>query len=103
VAVAEYRTVCRIEELSAGEGRRFDWDGKRLAVFFTGAEYYAIDDTCLHAGGPLHEGGLQGTTVVCPWHHWEFDLKDGSCALNPHHKLDVYMVREREGEVQVLL
>jgi len=100
--VAEYRTVCRIEELPVGEGRLFEWDGKHVAVFLAdNGEYYAMDDTCLHAGGPLHEGGLMGTTVVCPWHHWEFDLKDGSCGLNPYHKLDVYQVRVREGEVQV--
>jgi len=102
-AVAEYRTVCRIDELPEGEGRLLEWDGKHVAVFLAGGEYYAIDDTCLHAGGPLHEGGLDGTTVVCPWHHWEFDLKDGSCALNPFHKLEIYEVRVREGEVQVLV
>jgi nitrite reductase (NADH) small subunit len=100
--VAEYRTVCRVDELNAGEGRLFEWEGRQIAVFSAGeGRYYAIDDTCLHAGGPLHEGGLIGTSVVCPWHHWEFDLEDGSCSLNPFHKLAVYRVREREGEVQV--
>lgn len=100
--MAEYRTVCRIEELRTGEGRLFEWDGKQIAVFRRDdGEYRAIDDTCLHAGGPLHEGGILEGRVVCPWHHWEFDLEDGSCSLNPFHKLTVYRVREREGEVQV--
>lgn len=102
--MAEYGTVCRFEELSEGEGRLFQWEGKDIAVFLAkDGAVHAMEDTCLHAGGPLHEGGLLGTNVVCPWHHWEFDLRDGSCALNPYHKLAVYKVRVREGEVEILV
>ena len=101
--MAEYRTVCTIDELPVGEGRLFEWEGRSIGVFHGTDGYYAMDDTCLHAGGPLHEGGVQGTTVICPWHHWEFDLKDGSCSLNPYHKLETYEVRVQDGTVQVLV
>jgi nitrite reductase (NADH) small subunit len=99
--VVEYRRVCPIEELPPGTGRLFRWEGVDVAVFHVDGELFAIEDTCLHAGGPLHEGSIVGTHVVCPWHHWEFDLRDGSCALNPHHKLDCYEVRVTDGVVEI--
>ena len=101
--MAEYRTVCRIDELPPGTGRLFRCEGADIALFNVDGALYAVEDTCLHAGGPLHEGSLRATTVICPWHHWEYDLRDGSCALNPNHKLACYEVRAQAGDVQVRL
>ena len=101
--MAEYRTVCSTDELPPGEGRLFRCDGKDVAVFNLDGRYHAMEDTCLHAGGPLHQGTILGTKIICPWHHWEFDLRDGSCSLNPHHKLACYEVRVVGGEIQVRL
>lgn len=101
--MAEYRTVCPIEELPPGSSRLFRWDGKDVALFNVEGSVYAMEDTCLHAGGPLHEGSILDGKVICPWHHWEFDPRDGSCALNPFHKLAVYDVRIEGGLVQVSL
>lgn len=99
--MAEYTTVCRIEELPPGSGRLFRSDSGDVAIFNVDGTLFAIEDTCLHAGGPLHEGTLYGMSVICPWHHWQFDLRDGSCALNPHHKLACYDVRVRNGVVEI--
>lgn len=38
-------------------------------------EIHALDGICPHAGGPLGQGALHGTTLVCPWHAWEFDCR----------------------------
>ncbi|MEM8886028.1 MAG: Rieske (2Fe-2S) protein [Planctomycetota bacterium] len=97
----EFIAACRAEDLPPGAGRLFQHDGKDIALFNVKGALYAMEDTCLHAGGPLHEGGVLGTMVICPWHHWEFDLRDGSCSLNPHHKLAVYEIREIEGRIEV--
>jgi len=39
--------------------------------------YYAIKDTCTHAGASLSEGSLDGSTVTCPWHGSTWDCKTG--------------------------
>ena len=31
---------------------------------------YAIDNECLHRGGPIGEGSVKGKLVSCPWHLW---------------------------------
>jgi len=61
--VPSYRPVCRANELPPGEARLVEVDGKAIALFNVGGALHAIEDTCLHAGGPLHEGTLDGTTV----------------------------------------
>jgi len=43
---------------------------------------YAITASCTHRGGPLDEGELRGSLVICPWHGGQFDLATGK-AINP--------------------
>ena len=57
--------------------------GKHIALFNIGGSYYAIDDTCTHRGGPLSEGAVRGTTVTCPWHGAQYDLKTGGVLTRP--------------------
>lgn len=61
-----------------GEGRVYSLDGEKIAVFRTrGGEVYAVQAECPHRGGPLADGLLGGTTLICPLHAWKFDLKTG--------------------------
>ncbi len=99
--MATYRPVCRTEELPPGEGRLVEIDGKAIALFNVKGAFHAIEDTCLHAGGPLHEGTLDGTTVTCPWHEWRYDVSNGRCELNPKVSLGCFPVRVRGGIVEI--
>ncbi len=36
-----------------------------------------IENQCPHKGGPLCDGIVSGTAVVCPLHGWRFDLDSG--------------------------
>ena len=40
-------------------------------------EYFALDGMCPHQGGPLGKGKLTGCIVTCPWHGFQFDVRDG--------------------------
>jgi nitrite reductase/ring-hydroxylating ferredoxin subunit len=50
-----------------------------VAVFNVGGEFYAIDNSCPHRGGPLGEGELEDCIVTCPWHEFRFDVRTGKC------------------------
>jgi 3-phenylpropionate/trans-cinnamate dioxygenase ferredoxin subunit len=39
---------------------------------------YAIANKCSHLGGSLAKGSLEGSTVTCPRHGAQFDLKTGA-------------------------
>jgi len=97
----EFRAVCRAEALTPGCARLVEAAGRELALFNVDGAFHAMENTCLHAGGPLHEGTLRGHVVICPWHQWEFDVTDGSCDLNPTTSLDTFEVRVRDGMVEI--
>ena len=99
--MSEYRPICPATDLPPGRGRLVHLDGKEIALFNTNGEFRAMEDNCLHAGGPLHEGEVSGTIVTCPWHQWRFDLRDGSCNLNPKVNLKTYPVRVRDGVIEI--
>ena len=66
-----------LAQIPLGEGREFVVAGKRIAVFHTRKGVYATEALCPHRGGPLADGLIGGTTVVCPYHAWKFDLATG--------------------------
>lgn len=96
-----YRAVCRAGDVAPGTGRLVEIDGKAIALFNVAGTFHAMEDSCLHAGGPLHEGAVEGRIVTCPWHSWEFDVTSGQCSLNPKVTLDCYDVRVRDGVVEI--
>ncbi len=70
--------LASIDAIPPGEGRNFQVGEERIAVFHTrtGA-VYAVQAECPHRGGPLADGLLGGTTLLCPLHSWKFDLTTG--------------------------
>ena len=64
---------------------------------------HAMDNFCPHRQGPLSEGWIEGTAVVCPWHSWAFDVSTGETLPPEHGKVRVYPVRVEEGLVRIRL
>jgi len=79
----------RASAIPPGESAVVAFDGEQVAVFNIDGVFYACSDACPHAGGPLHQGFVEGTDVVCPWHGWRFDMNTDV----PHPKDGVYRYR----------
>jgi len=60
--------IAETKDLPPGSGTIVEAGGRTLALFNVDGTFYAIDNTCLHRGGPLGEGDLDDTIVTCPWH-----------------------------------
>jgi nitrite reductase (NADH) small subunit len=70
-----------LDAIPPGEGRTFSAYGERIAVFRTRADcVFAVQAECPHRGGPLADGLMGGTTIICPLHSWKFDLATGATA-----------------------
>ena len=65
---------------------------KRIAICNVDGKLHAVDGVCPHREGPLAQGALHGTAVVCPWHAWEFDCVTGEHDYNPSIKLKTFRV-----------
>jgi nitrite reductase/ring-hydroxylating ferredoxin subunit len=88
-------------EVPAGTIRVVQVAGKTIAVANVSGEFHAIDNTCMHRGGPLGDGTLEGKIVTCPWHGWQFDVSTGKMAQNGAMGVLCYAVEVRDGEVFV--
>jgi len=93
--------VAKVADVPAGEIRQVDAGGRPIALANVGGTFRAIDGTCLHRGGPLGEGTLEGTVVTCPWHGWQFDVQTGKSTLNPAAGVGCFAVELRGDEVFV--
>lgn len=81
--MSEITTVATKSEIEAGEAKVFEVGTKTIAVFNLDGEFFAIDEYCPHAGGPLSEGYVSGDEVECPWHNAAFKIKTGECTSPP--------------------
>jgi nitrite reductase (NADH) small subunit len=92
-----------VDQIPPGEGRNFIVEDKQIAVFRTHAgEFYATQATCPHRNGPLADGLLGGTTVVCPLHDRTFDLRTGEGVGPDCANLKIYQIALTENS-QILI
>lgn len=96
-----FEKAAETTSVSSGEGIVVEVGGKIIAIFNCEGKFYATDNGCVHRGGPLGEGLLEGTSVVCPWHGWEFDVASGACITNPKAKISTYPVRVEGNDLLV--
>jgi nitrite reductase/ring-hydroxylating ferredoxin subunit len=111
--------VCASEELVDGRHRLIPHKNGEIGVVRFNGKLTAIRNRCPHAGAQILLKGVGRTTVsscphqielgyedgvfTCPWHHWEFDLRDGSCLADARLKLETFPVLERQGKIFVEL
>ena len=63
-----------------------------LAVCRMEDGFHAVDNKCPHRGAPLAQGAVTGNLLVCPLHHFRFDLKSGRCVMPKHLKVRAFPV-----------
>jgi nitrite reductase (NADH) small subunit len=74
---AKWVRIAACESIALREGRSVEVAGRSVAIFNLGDRFLAVDNRCPHKGGPLAEGIVSGTTVVCPLHAWKVDVETG--------------------------
>jgi 3-phenylpropionate/trans-cinnamate dioxygenase ferredoxin subunit len=74
--------------------------GLSVGIFNVDGTFYALRNRCPHQGAPLCLGSVKGMALPsmpgeyrwaregeilrCPWHGWEFDLKNGRSICDPN-------------------
>jgi nitrite reductase/ring-hydroxylating ferredoxin subunit len=100
--MAEYVAVARAEDLEGGEMRAFEVRGTKIAVANVDGAFYAFDDTCTHMRCSLAGGDLEETTVICPCHGSEFDVRSGAVLQGPAREpVETYETRVEVGSLEV--
>ena len=98
-----WQPVLDAAELRPGEPAGVEVDGRAICVVrLPGEGLTAFDDACPHRAWPLHQGRLDGVTLTCKAHTWQWDVRDGSLRdLRAPECLTMHAVREHEGRIEV--
>jgi len=84
------------------EAKEFTVLGKAICVANADGKYSALDNVCLHRGGPLGQGVVMDGKVICPWHGWMFDAATGQ-ADHPGFQIATYPLKIEGDDVYVEL
>ena len=92
--------VMQLSDLAPGIPRHVKIGKRDIAVVRVGDEVFALSNLCRHAFGPLSDGFMDGFHLMCPWHGWRYDVRDGTTD-HPNANVSTFPVTVKDGEVMV--
>ena len=101
--MTEFVTLAPAAELPPGERMVVQIGRLWVAIFNIEGQLYAIQDVCTHDGGPLAEGTVMETCVMCPRHGACFDLKTGHGTFPAAGPIPIYEARIEGDEIKIRL
>jgi nitrite reductase (NADH) small subunit len=100
--MAETIKIASKSELPApDEAKEFAAGDRVICVANVGGTLSAMDNVCVHRGGPLGQGIVADGKIVCPWHGWQYDPKSGAASHNPSAKVKVYPLKIEGDDVLI--
>lgn len=76
-------TIMKSRQIESGQMTSVDLYGTVLAVANLDGKFYAVSDSCPHAGCSLSKGVLAGTVVTCASDGSQFDMISGHVLAGP--------------------
>ena len=97
--------VTPCENIPPREGRAAVVGDRELAIFNLGDRFLAVSSRCPHKAGPLCDGIVSGSSVVCPLHAWKVNLETGAVErpAAANECVTTYATRVEAGVVLVAL
>jgi len=101
--MANFVPLLKTSELPRGAKKTVFVAGKRIMVANVDGKFFAIDDSCTHAGCSLGtEGFLDGNVITCGCHGGQFDVTSGKVlALPPTADEGTYEIKIEGDSVMV--
>jgi nitrite reductase/ring-hydroxylating ferredoxin subunit len=113
-----FQLVGKLSAFPEGRPVPVEVDGRSLVVVRWQEEVFAVRNICPHQSQALTLGQVHGeiratgtvgeieldTTepvIVCPWHTWEFRLRDGRCVRDASQRVKSYATEVRGDSVFV--
>jgi len=96
----EWHRVGSVEELKQTELQEVRVGGKAVALSYREGKFGAVGGHCLHVGGPLGHGRLDGDRIVCPWHGWKVNRCNGLTGSG-QAGVEVYEFKEEAGSLWI--
>ena len=101
--MSNWHRIGNVEDFPAGSASELVVAGRIVALFNIDGEFFALDGMCPHQGGPLGKGELSGCIVTCPWHGFQFDVRDGQHQSSQQLRQPTFSVKVEEESLFVEL
>ena len=99
-APGQWHDVMAVDGFAMGETRRVDCDGRSLFVHrASDADWRVYDSRCPHQTTDIPHLALQGSTLTCPKHEWQFDIRSGECIAKGTSPLKRWPSKVEEGRL----
>ena len=98
-----WHVVMPEEDLWEGELTGVEIGEKKIVLLNVNGEVRAYEDRCPHLSSRLSEGDLDGCTLTCATHLWEFDARTGKGTNPGNSQLTVIETRVTDGNIEVRL
>ncbi len=96
-----WHDVLATDAVAVGATARVDCDGRGLFVYRAAeGEWRVYDSRCPHQTTNIPHLALEGCTLTCPKHGWQFDIRSGDCIHKGTSPLKQWPVRVEGGRVQ---
>ena len=95
--------VARIHEIPDGERKLVSVEGLSIGIFHHKGGWYALCNQCLHRGGPVATGALDGDVITCPWHGFQYNVTSGQLLVDPSARLDTFPILIEGDEIHVMI
>ena len=99
--MSEFVKVAAVSDLAPGKVIQVRAKDRMIALANIHGIFYALDNICIHRGGPLGLGYVEGHCIECPWHGWQFDCRTGMMGNDPGMKIPTYEVKIEGDDVLV--
>lgn len=90
------RILSKPETTGADFVKMIRLEGKKICLIKIGAQFYATQNSCPHAGGILSGGWCKNGYLVCPIHRYEYNLQTGRGAEGQGDYIDIYPLDLRD-------
>lgn len=97
----EFVTVAQASEIAPGSGKVVRLGRDEIALFNVGDRFFAIDNTCPHAGAPIGVHLFDGQVATCGYHGMRFDVTTGDCPDACGWSVKTYPTRVAGDDVQI--
>jgi nitrite reductase/ring-hydroxylating ferredoxin subunit len=101
-----FQPLEKLINLHDGYRCRFTIDGLQLLLIQQAGNHYLVEAQCPHRGQLLDSARIDANCVICPLHHYRFDLRSGqllSHGEEPCRALRVYEPAYEGNEIGVVL
>jgi len=95
--------IGRVDEIPENSRKIVQAGAISIGIFHHKGQWFAYRNLCLHRGGPVCTGTLDGDTLTCPWHGFQYNVTDGHLLVDPAANLESYDVRIVDGDIHLLV